>query len=326
VYRARRLKRSARHRFRPPGTPSEAEAAAESLCRAILVGKRPTRAEEPGKGRVLRDGKCSELEAAAGHEVRLASGSACSPHHGAPNHLGGECARPERRWKFEVAGRPESQKGEVLDSRALEAEIKEVNFSHATHLRGGGLRQRRARHRTPVHILSHRRAFVLEVEKAANVSRSCTEVGTYGGTLSLYPSRVKRDSPSLQARPLCGMDDSPPSSPSPQDGAKKHRPDRLRQHDERGFFCSRSHRIAAKRHRFEHIFLIASHYALFSLSGLNRQTACKACTISPRQQSRPERSIPTSWVATACHHGELCMRSSRLFFFRIIWHRPCPTT
>ena len=123
----------ARSMFRLPGTPSQAEVAAESLRRAILVGKRPASAEEPGKGRVLRDGTCTELE-------------------------------------------------------------------------------------------------------------SARDTGC----------------------------DSPPSLPSPQEGARKLRPGRIGQHGEGGFFCSRPHQIAAQRHGFEHIFLIASHCALFSLSALNR--------------------------------------------------------
>ena len=113
------------------------------------------RAEKPREGRVLSDGELGKSEAAAGHEMRLAARSALPADHATPDHLGGEGQRPERRREFEWAGGPWPEEVEVLDPRAIAAEVEEVHLPAVAHSHGQVPGQRRAPHRTPFLYVSH---------------------------------------------------------------------------------------------------------------------------------------------------------------------------
>jgi hypothetical protein len=91
-----------------------------TCCREVLQGL--------GEGCMLRPGEPGEPEAAAGHEVGLAPELALAPDHGTPDHLGGETQRPTGRREVKGAGSPEPENGEVLDLRAREAEVEEVDL------------------------------------------------------------------------------------------------------------------------------------------------------------------------------------------------------
>jgi hypothetical protein len=92
--------------------------------------------EKPGKRGVLRDVEPGEPETTAGHEMRVAAGSAGPPDHGTPDNLSGERERAEGRWEFEGARRARPQKIEMLDPGAVTAEIEEAHLLRLARPRG----------------------------------------------------------------------------------------------------------------------------------------------------------------------------------------------
>lgn len=165
------------------------------LRHAGLKVERPAIPQKPGKRSALRDGKGRKSKAATGHEARLAAGPFGSPHHGAPDHLGGKCARPERRRKFEIARRSEPKEVGMFDFRASQAEIQESHAVHTAQPRGRRVRQRRARHHTPFGRLCHPKPLPAKrrPEKTAGPIRTNAHTPEHVSTVSPRAYRVKQD-------------------------------------------------------------------------------------------------------------------------------------
>ena len=84
--------------------------------------------EDVGKGGLLLRGQRCEPESAPGHELRVAAKLALPPHHGAPDHLGGEQQRPEGRREFQATGRRGVEDGDVFDLGASLAKVEETCY------------------------------------------------------------------------------------------------------------------------------------------------------------------------------------------------------